>query len=62
MHILPFITCFNLFQICVHWLKARQDRDPPEGAPVWWGCPRGKDCNFAHGEKELRGQVLKYLL
>jgi hypothetical protein len=33
--------------MCKNWLDAR--------APPWWGCPRGKNCGFAHGEEELRG-------
>lgn len=43
--------------LCRQWLDARQHRLPPRGAPRWWGCPRGKDCDWAHGEEELRGQV-----
>ncbi len=31
-------------------------KNAPAGAPPWWGCPRGRNCNFAHGEEELRGQ------
>lgn len=41
--------------ICRDWTKARMDRNPPKGAPNWWGCPRGRNCDFAHGEEELRG-------
>lgn len=40
--------------ICQHWLKAREDRDPPAGAPRWWGCSSGRRCKFAHGPEELR--------
>ena len=40
-------------QICPHWLEARKWRDPPPRAPHWWGCPKGFDCDFAHGEGEL---------
>jgi hypothetical protein len=29
----------------------------PPGAPSWWGCPRGKFCDYAHGEEELRGDA-----
>ncbi len=35
---------------------ARLEKKAPDGAPPWWGCPRGRNCNFAHGEEELRGQ------
>ncbi|GMF12842.1 unnamed protein product [Phytophthora lilii] len=45
--------------LCKSWLKAREGgRSAPPGAPRWWGCPRGRDCDFAHGEEELRGQGL----
>ncbi|KAI9908014.1 hypothetical protein PsorP6_003697 [Peronosclerospora sorghi] len=45
--------------MCRNWLKAREDgRSAPAGAPRWWGCPRGRNCDFAHGEEELRGQGL----
>ncbi|KAE9046987.1 hypothetical protein PR003_g1344 [Phytophthora rubi] len=45
--------------LCTSWLKAREGgRAPPSGAPRWWGCPRGRDCDFAHGEEELRGEGL----
>lgn len=30
----------------------------PPRAPKWWGCPRGRECDFAHGEDELRGKGL----
>ncbi|KAE9243642.1 hypothetical protein PF004_g6050 [Phytophthora fragariae] len=45
--------------LCTSWLKAREGgRAPPPGAPRGWGCPRGRDCDFAHGEEELRGEGL----
>ncbi|EGZ05726.1 hypothetical protein PHYSODRAFT_362482 [Phytophthora sojae] len=45
--------------LCKSWQKAREGgRAPPPGAPRWWGCPRGRDCDFAHGEEELRGEGL----
>ncbi|DAZ92393.1 TPA: hypothetical protein N0F65_003776 [Lagenidium giganteum] len=48
--------------LCKNWLKAREDgRQPPPNAPRWWGCPRGRDCDFAHGEEELRGSGLTEL-
>ncbi|GMF18966.1 unnamed protein product [Phytophthora fragariaefolia] len=48
--------------LCRSWLKAREDgREAPLGAPRWWGCPRGRDCDFAHGEEELRGEGLTEL-
>ncbi|KAG7397339.1 hypothetical protein PHYBOEH_000851 [Phytophthora boehmeriae] len=48
--------------LCRNWVKAREGgRSAPEGAPRWWGCPRGRDCDFAHGEEELRGEGLTEL-
>ncbi|KAL3666761.1 hypothetical protein V7S43_008383 [Phytophthora oleae] len=45
--------------LCKNWLKAREEgRSAPPGAPRWWGCPRGRDCDFAHGRDELRGEGL----
>lgn len=45
--------------MCKNWLQARSDgRTAPPNAPRWWGCPRGRDCDFAHGEEELRGAGL----
>ncbi|ETO67154.1 hypothetical protein F444_15865 [Phytophthora nicotianae P1976] len=45
--------------VCKSWIKAREGgKSPPPGAPRWWGCPRGRDCDFAHGEEELRGEGL----
>jgi hypothetical protein len=45
--------------MCSNWLQARADgRQAPPNAPRWWGCPRGRDCDFAHGEDELRGAGL----
>jgi Silencing defective 2 N-terminal ubiquitin domain len=44
--------------LCKDWLKAREDRNPPAGAPLHWGCSRGAKCSFAHGEEELRGPLL----
>ena len=41
--------------ICNFWLEARTGgRGAPPGAPRSWGCPRGRHCDFAHGEEELR--------
>ncbi|CAN0119603.1 unnamed protein product, partial [Ectocarpus fasciculatus] len=45
--------------LCQQWLDARKDRKAPEGAPPWWGCPRGRGCDFAHGKEELRGKGLE---
>lgn len=39
--------------ICQQWLDARKDRKAPQGAPPWWGCPRGRGCDFAHGKVGL---------
>lgn len=43
-------------KMCMDWIRARKDRKAPEGAPASWGCPRGKKCEFAHGDEELRGE------
>lgn len=43
--------------MCIDWLRARENRLPPAGAPASWGCPRGRRCEFAHGEDELRGEA-----
>jgi hypothetical protein len=44
--------------VCRDWLYARSEgRKAPEGAPRWWGCPRGQRCEFAHGEEELRSEA-----
>ena len=37
--------------ICPQWEQARQFRAAPKNAPRYWGCPRGRDCDFAHGEE-----------
>lgn len=48
--------------LCRNWQQARANgRSPPPNAPRWWGCPRGRDCDFAHGEEELRGAGLTEL-
>lgn len=44
-------------KMCMDWIRARKDRKCPVGAPVWWGCPRGQKCEFAHGDEELRGDM-----
>jgi hypothetical protein len=41
--------------VCIDWKKAREERNPPPNSPRWWGCPRGRTCDFAHGQEELRG-------
>jgi hypothetical protein len=46
--------------ICIDWTRARNNpngRGAPEGAPIHWGCPRGRRCAFAHGEDELKGEA-----
>ncbi|KAF0689632.1 Aste57867_18931 [Aphanomyces stellatus] len=45
-------------EMCTSWIQARARATPPPDAPNWWGCPRGRNCNFAHGEIELRGEQL----
>ena len=42
--------------LCKEWQSARESRGPPASAPPWWGCPRGRRCEFAHGVDELRGE------
>jgi Silencing defective 2 N-terminal ubiquitin domain len=44
-------------KMCMDWIRARKDRKAPEGAPAYWGCPRGRRCEFAHGDEELRGEM-----
>ena len=44
-------------KICMDWVRAREERKAPEGAPAHWGCPRGRRCEFAHGDEELRGEA-----
>ncbi|CAI5734198.1 unnamed protein product [Peronospora destructor] len=46
--------------LCKNWVKAREGGNAvvPVDAPRWWGCPRGRNCDFAHGEAELRGEGL----
>jgi hypothetical protein len=44
--------------MCTNWLQARARATPPPNAPRYWGCPRGRNCNYAHGEEELRGEEL----
>jgi hypothetical protein len=41
--------------LCSDWVRARETESPPKHAPVFWGCPRGLKCEFAHGTSELRG-------
>jgi len=45
--------------LCTEWLASRSSdsRPPPPGAPRSWGCPRGRACEYAHGEEELRGEA-----
>ncbi|ETV93141.1 hypothetical protein, variant [Aphanomyces invadans] len=44
--------------MCTSWIQARARATPPPGARRDWGCPRGRNCNYAHGEEELRGEEL----
>ena len=40
--------------ICKDWELARANgRNPPAGAPRYWGCPRGPRCDYAHGEESV---------
>lgn len=60
-------------QMCIDWLNARE-REKIKGSkdavvseagknrPPWWGCPRGRRCEFAHGEQELRGPAAQALV
>lgn len=43
--------------ICQQWLDARKDRKAPQGAPPWWGCPRGRGCDFAHGKVNVVAEI-----
>ena len=45
-------------EICKAWLETRQHKTPPPNAPLWWGCYRGQNCEYAHGEGELIGSGL----
>jgi hypothetical protein len=43
-------------RLCNDWIRARENGSTaPPNAPSWWGCPRGRKCQFAHGEEELQG-------
>ncbi|RHY08287.1 hypothetical protein DYB36_012759 [Aphanomyces astaci] len=44
--------------MCTSWIQARARATPPPNARRDWGCPRGRNCNYAHGELELRGEEL----
>ena len=36
-------------KLCSDWVRAREgNRRIPANAPVWYGCPRGGRCEFAH--------------
>jgi hypothetical protein len=49
-------------QLCSDWVAAHEgNRKTPEHAPVWWGCPRGNRCDYAHGETELEPEAFKQL-
>lgn len=48
-------------RICLDWERARKDGQIPKNAPVWWGCPRGSRCEYAHGEGELPKEVIQEL-
>jgi hypothetical protein len=45
--------------LCRDWVTATQNYNGnnPKNKPSWWGCPRGKRCEYAHGEDELRGKA-----
>ena len=46
-------------KLCNEWVRSREENNgapPPQGAPAWYGCPRGRLCQFAHGLSELRGE------
>jgi hypothetical protein len=46
-------------EICSDWKESRESRNAPKNAPPWWGCPRGRRCQFAHGDEELRGVAIE---
>lgn len=54
----PRVSRYKI-QLCRDWLEARKDAKAPSGAPPWWGCSRGRQCRFAHGAEELRGDGKK---
>lgn len=56
-HRKKFMKSRTRTKMCMDWIRARKDRKCPMGAPAWWGCPRGKGCEFAHGDEELRGEM-----
>ena len=56
-HRKKFMKSRTRTKMCMDWIRARKDRKCPVGAPAWWGCPRGKGCEFAHGDEELRGEM-----
>ena len=45
--------------ICREWLLARKDRDAPRGSSLHWGCPRGRNCGFAHGVSDMGSEEAK---
>lgn len=50
---------FWLWELIFHCVIRADGQNVPRRAPVWWGCPRGPRCEFAHGEDELRGDSKK---
>ena len=42
--------------MCDLWWNARQKGPVPPNADKNWGCPRGDQCDFAHGFEELTGE------
>ena len=43
-------------RMCDLWWKAHQSGKVPPNADKNWGCPRGDQCDFAHGLDELTGE------
>ncbi len=41
--------------ICINWKRARERGHVPVGASIHWGCSRGRRCEYAHGDSDLRG-------
>lgn len=45
--------CIAYFLACCGVVFREGGKTPPAGSPLYWGCPRGDRCEFAHGEECL---------
>lgn len=52
-----FLKAKRKTSLCLDWVRARENSNPPPGAPYHWGCSRGANCDFAHGDEELKGTL-----